>query len=420
MRAPFLADPVVWAAHQPAPVATTGDGGPRGWIPVSDGSFFWDFGPWLRPLSFRYVQVYRVPEEPDLSPPFRFSDPRLEETLAALRHNPVPRVKEYADRVLADMIARGELPADDWRDEVSRLPRPEFHDAIARAFTAHLTTTPTLAYTTELRREDKKVDPVEDFLFHSRAGHCERFATALVLMLRSQGIPAVFVLGFKGCEHQGGGRYLVSQEHAHAWVEALVSRPGPPTRAGQPTRVYHWRSLDPTPGGGAADAEGDRGWLGPAGSWVQTRFDEYVKDYTPEKRRKALSDFAAWFGRPTTLAGLGAAVAVAAGVWVALRRRGRVPPPAPEPVPEPTRWFGALVALLAAHGIVPSPGDTAREYAEAAASALRERAGCAGVAEVPLGWAEAYYQDRFGGVPPSEARLAELEAGLDALRRALS
>jgi hypothetical protein len=41
------------------------------------------------------------------------------------------------------------------------------------------------------------------------------------------------------------------------------------------------------------------------------------------------------------------------------------------------------------------------------------------VAGVPLAWVQAYYQDRFGGMPPSDARLAELENQLDSLRQAL-
>ena len=59
----------------------------------------------------------------------------------------------------------------------------------------------------------------------------------------------------------------------------------------------------------------------------------------------------------------------------------------------------AVVTLLASYGIVPAPGDTAREFATTASAQLRAR-GCEEVADIPLAWAEAYYLDRFGKTPP--------------------
>ncbi|MBN9123002.1 MAG: DUF4129 domain-containing protein [Planctomycetes bacterium] len=416
LRGTFVASPVVWAPDQPAPLAALTDAGPRGWLPVSDGSFFWEPPARGRGVPRRYVQAYRVPDDPDAGPPFRFVDPNPEVALVPLRSSPVARVKEYADDVLAQLVRAGELPAD-FREERSLLPKPAHQDAIARKFAAHLATTPTLRYTTDLRREKTSVDPIEDFLFHSRAGHCERFATALVLMLRSQGIPAVFVLGFKGCEHVENGRYVVKQEHAHAWVEALVSVPGQPETRDPFARAYHWRTLDPTPGA-LGDAEAERGWLERANTWVGEWFREYVTNYTPEQRQKALAELAARLARPETFAGLAAAVAAAYGLRFLLRRRA-ARAARPEPPPPPAQWFGRLVELLAAHGITGAPGDTPLELARGAAEALRGRPGCASAAAVPLAWADAYYRDRFGGRPPDGARLAELETGLADLRRAL-
>jgi transglutaminase-like putative cysteine protease len=423
LRGTFVADPVVWAPDQPPPLAYLNETGAHAWLPVSDGTFFWDSTTRVRGTQRRYLQVYRPGADPDAGPPFRFVDFAFEAGLAPLRHNPAARVKDYADQLLTDLIRTGALPAD-CREEksVALAPPPKliYHDKVARKFAAHLATTPTLRYTTDLKRENTRVDPIEDFLFYSKAGHCERFATALVLMLRSQGIPAAFVLGFKGCEHTGDGRYVVKQEHAHAWVEALVPVPGTPVPVGDPRgRTYHWLSLDPTPGATQAGPEGGAGWLTQANTWVETQFQEYVANYTPEQRQKALTHFVAGLLRVQTLALLAGAVALGFGVRFARRRLARRAEGPPE-VPESTRWFGELVALLAAHGIVAGPGDTAREFATAAAAALRRRPGCAECAEVPLAWSDAYYQDRFGGQPPSDARLAELEAGLTALRRALA
>lgn len=78
-----------------------------------------------------------------------------------------------------------------------------------------------------------RADPVEWFLFTAREGHCEFFASAMVLLLRVQGIPARLQTGFAGGQDLGGGEYLLRDANAHAWVLAYVN--------GQ------WRIFDPTP-----------------------------------------------------------------------------------------------------------------------------------------------------------------------------
>ena len=339
-----VADPVQWIPDQPPPLASLTPAGPEGWMPVPDGTFYWDRAPRPR-ANRRYLQVYRVGPDPDAGPSFRLTGPQSEQALGPLRQNPVPRVKEYADRALREMIATGALPAawrDErvFRDERTLVPKPEHRETVAKALSAYLATTPTLTYTTDLRRENKAIDPIEEFLFELKAGHCERFAGALVLMLRAEGIPAAYVLGFKGCEHVGDGHYVVKQEHAHAWVEALVPVPGPPRDPFD--REYHWRVLDPTPGGDQSGGEGDSGWLTRANSWVEEQFQEYVTNYTPEQRAKALAAFAARLARPATLAWITGAAVLVLGVRFIRRRLAvadRPPPP-----PEPTRWFGELLA----------------------------------------------------------------------------
>ena len=82
-------------------------------------------------------------------------------------------------------------------------------------------------------------DPIEEFLFTYRSGHCEYFASAMVLLLRSQGIPARFVAGSLGGEYNPlTGYYIVRQSNAHAWVEAyLPDAPGGPAgRCSTPRR----------------------------------------------------------------------------------------------------------------------------------------------------------------------------------------
>lgn len=93
-------------------------------------------------------------------------------------------------------------------------------------------------------------DPVADFLFNTRTGHCEYFASAMVLMLRSRGIPARLVNGFQMGEYSAAAdAYTVRQSDAHSWVEAYF----PP---------HGWVTFDPTPNAGLNTYEEDAlAWL---------------------------------------------------------------------------------------------------------------------------------------------------------------
>jgi hypothetical protein len=78
-------------------------------------------------------------------------------------------------------------------------------------------------------------DPLAYFLFERKEGHCEYFASAMAVMLRTLGIPARMVNGFRGGEYNDlTGSYIVRGRDAHSWVEAYI--PG-----------YAWVSFDPTP-----------------------------------------------------------------------------------------------------------------------------------------------------------------------------
>ncbi len=78
-------------------------------------------------------------------------------------------------------------------------------------------------------------DPLAYFLFQRRAGHCEYFATAMTVMLRSLGIPARYINGFlPGQYNSVGGDYIIRASDAHSWVEAFF--PG-----------FGWITFDPTP-----------------------------------------------------------------------------------------------------------------------------------------------------------------------------
>ena len=97
----------------------------------------------------------------------------------------------------------------------------------------YYTTTPPL-----LLRED----PVDEFLFSTRAGFCEHYASSFAVLMRAAGIPARIVTGYQGGELNTVGNYLtVRQADAHAWVEVWLNDDGwvrvDPTGAVSPARV---------------------------------------------------------------------------------------------------------------------------------------------------------------------------------------
>ncbi|WP_435183222.1 transglutaminaseTgpA domain-containing protein [Halobellus sp. EA9] len=85
-------------------------------------------------------------------------------------------------------------------------------------------------------------DVVDTFLFERDAGYCTYFATAMVVMLRSEGVPARFVTGYTSGEQTGDGEYVVRGLNSHAWVEVYFPEVG-------------WVRFDPTPGGPRETAE---------------------------------------------------------------------------------------------------------------------------------------------------------------------
>jgi len=70
-------------------------------------------------------------------------------------------------------------------------------------------------------------DAMEKFLFVSKKGHCELFATAFVTALRGAGVPARLVGGYYGGDYNDlAGYYAVAEERAHLWVEAWLEGKG--------------------------------------------------------------------------------------------------------------------------------------------------------------------------------------------------
>ena len=184
-----------------------------------------------------------------------------------------PRMTELAQQVMG--VRDGEEPAGDEAAEDPSVPgerssewtvSDRTDDERIDLLERHLLTQ--YSYTLDyLGRTGES--PLEDFLFVYRSGHCELFASAMVLMLRSQGIPARLVTGFLGAElNPLEGYYVVRQQNAHAWVEAYTPNRG-------------WRIYDPTPPDGRPTvAEQNLALLiSQIYDYITFRWDRYVLTY---------------------------------------------------------------------------------------------------------------------------------------------
>lgn len=193
--------------------------------------------------SYDVTSVGRLPADSAL----RAADPRTSRQDA-----PYLQLPEITSRmrVLADSLTANAL---------TRLDK-------ARAFEAYLRT---FRYTLELPETAREAS-LDHFLFERRAGHCEYFSTAMVVLLRSAGVPARNVNGFLGGEWNEFGRYLsVTQNNAHSWVEVFF--PG-----------FGWVPFDPTPAAANEVATAQAPWFSPFRSLfdgLEHRWSKWVLEY---------------------------------------------------------------------------------------------------------------------------------------------
>jgi protein-glutamine gamma-glutamyltransferase len=124
-----------------------------------------------------------------------------------------------------------------------------------------------LKYTRTLERGTSEF-PLDDFLFENKAGHCEYFATSMVVMLRVLGVPSRLINGFiDGQWNSHGDFFLIRESDAHSWVEVYF-----------PT--YGWVSFDPTPESADSDAEkGAFYFFSSYIDYLKFRWSRYVIDY---------------------------------------------------------------------------------------------------------------------------------------------
>jgi transglutaminase-like putative cysteine protease len=142
----------------------------------------------------------------------------------------------------------------------------------AKAIEAYLQT----EYPYSLNMKASGPDPLADFLFNVKTGHCEYFATAMVILLRTQGIASRVVNGFTAGEYNdAAGAYTVRQFNAHSWVEVYF----PETRA--------WVTFDPTPPAGRTEPvrTGFAAQLQKYGEALELIWFQYVVGYDKQEQR---------------------------------------------------------------------------------------------------------------------------------------
>jgi len=357
-----------------------------------------------------------------------------------------PRLKAIATRVIDASV-----PPD----------RRDDRRAQAQALAEYLGEGGRFGYTLKLDVVDRTIDPVEDFLVNRKQGHCEYFASALTLLLRSLDIPARMVNGFKGGDPNGLALMtIVRQKHAHSWVEAYLGpKPGAP-------REPIWLTLDPTPGlardESVARVGGFRTNFRQITDAIRYVWVFYVVGYNAERQnallytpiRALMREASRGFGiMAESYEGMKArllallhfpdvqsfisvrgflvsfvALLILAGLvrgaaWLVRQlvgdRRGRGERSAA--LSAGAAHYRRLALLLEGYGLERPPAETQDEYAHRAALFLNGLGtSTTDLAEVPRLVVEAFYRVRFGHLDLSPQSAALLESRIDALEASLT
>lgn len=267
-------------------------------------------------------------------------------------------------------------------------------------------------------------DPLSSFLFQRKQGHCEYFASAMTVMLRTLRIPSRVVNGFRTGEFNDlTSQYVIRASNAHSWVEVYFPN-------------YGWVSFDPTP---SVAAPARSGW-----SRAMLYFDamasfwrEWVINYDATHQRtlgrQATRSGLEWARRTQdwarrqyaamldsmrrtqrvlsdapgewSLAGAIAAIllvlaANARRLWRAISRHRLAVHPEKAPRAAATIWYQRTIHLLAKRGVRKSPVQTPAEFVTSVTDE--------GLREPIAQFIEHYERARFGNSAADAQKLPEL------------
>jgi len=310
--------------------------------------------------------------------------------------------------------ARVEVLARQWCEDLleTRLRQPQRRDeldlSIARRIAAQLQRRCT--YSLDLSESAAGTDGVEDFLFNTRRGHCEYFASAMTVMCRLLGVRARLATGFLAEEYSGiGEHYIVRGRDAHAWTQVY-------------TPDTDWVPVDAT--ASSRRQLGSRGtgvWLADLWSSLQFAWYTNVVSYDRLSRRALFNWLATRFQSlarslrdsfvnllshgyvDVVLIQLSVAVGAVGGVvivllavrWIRRRGQARLARAAAEKRP----WAGLAFIVefleqLEGDGHIARLSRTPRELVGQAARRYNLPTGQL------YGLVELYYRARWGGQPP--------------------
>jgi transglutaminase-like putative cysteine protease len=276
-------------------------------------------------------------------------------------------------------------------------------------------------YTLDLKRNDA-LEPLEDFLYEQKAGHCEYFSTAMAILLRAVGVPTRNVNGFLGGDYNPYGRfYTVRQGDAHSWVEVYLGDAG-------------WVAFDPTPPDArwASREEGIWATLAAFVDSLRLKWYKYVIEYDLGKQVSIFKGIATWFrdlfsgrsgvgemlreaARSPIIVSIALLVSAGAVYWFWRRRRrgaGASARRSRARLREVTELYMKLLDSVRALGFAKSAVETPRAFA---ARLRHERAP---IAAPVLRFTDLYNAARFGGRELGAAEVSTLRTILRHLGRA--
>lgn len=220
---------------------------------------------------------------------------------------------------------------------------------------------------------------VDEFLFDTRQGFCEHFASSFAFLMRAAGIPARVVTGYQGGElNPVDGYVVVRQADAHAWVEVWMGERGwvrvDPTAAASPIRVD---------GGLAAAVPRDQAlpiFVREPYDWMRSlrhnwealanQWNQWVLGYNPDRQRDMLNRLGVentdWRRLAQMLFWSVAGVLAVTALWLLWRLRTT------DPVQK--TWL-AFCAKLARRGVVRAPAEGPLDYGARACAAMPAKAG---------------------------------------------
>lgn len=306
-------------------------------------------------------------------------------------------------------------------------------------------------YTSKLTVMDSNLDPIVDFVVNRRKGHCEYFASAMAIMLRTQGIPSRVITGMKGGIWSPRTSVLtVKQLHAHAWVEVYLDG--------------KWVTFDPTPADRDVDVQKMQGlsggwgilWLDAETAWArlanlsqetqQTRIYQPLYQVALETVETTKSLFEgdsalihrirdivmypdrwfSWEGGVLAavvmlfLSGLFWLVRWAYRLYARWENMNSRESDANQRAQRIVPFYERFLAILRKQGLEQGPTQTAREFADMALQKLRSRLVSMNQTDSTTQLVETFYQVRFGGVPLNSIDLTQLEQQLNQLDALLS